>query len=67
MIYTVVMDKKYPVQFGVSVGAAFVVGFLWFTGLLNINGWLSLVVVYGFIWFALYLAHAVGAPAPKSR
>ena len=61
------MYKKYPVQYGVSMGAAFVVGFLWLWGLLNITGWLSLVAVYGSIWFALYLAHAIGTPAPKSR
>jgi len=59
------MLKKYETQKNVSLGAAFVVGFLWFSGLLNIDGWFSLVVAYGFIWFALFVAYALSSPVPK--
>lgn len=61
------MLKKYEIQKNVSIGAAFVVGFLWMIGLLRIVDWMSLLVAYGLIWFVLYITLALSAPSPKKH
>ena len=61
------MDEKYKSYAGTAVLALFLMFFLWLVGALRLHDFLTIIVAFGFTWFALWLAYSTGSPDPKSK